>query len=199
MPANKLDPINQTASDLTPNEILISEFNYIAQAAFQANEDRARVTTFYLISLGSLVAALLSSQLTNSNQPEIDKLFICIFIVLSMFGLLTMLQLVRLRQAWFECARALNQIKAFYIKNIKAVKLDDAFRWQKLPAKFKPRSVGFLLALQVAIVSGASCGVAALYIGHLYTQHWEGTIALAVGIVYTTIEILLYWRLLREG
>jgi hypothetical protein len=49
--------------DLSPGEMLQSEFTYIAQTAFQANEDRARVTTLYLVNLGGLVAALVSSQL----------------------------------------------------------------------------------------------------------------------------------------
>ena len=51
-------------------DILQAEFNYIAQTAFQANEDRARVTTFYLVNLGGFVAALYSSQVANSPQPE---------------------------------------------------------------------------------------------------------------------------------
>ena len=43
---------------LSPDEMLIAEYNYIAQTAFQANEDRSRVTSFYFVSVGSLVAFL---------------------------------------------------------------------------------------------------------------------------------------------
>ena len=35
---------------LDVNEILIAEFNYIANTAFQANEDRARVSNYYLMT-----------------------------------------------------------------------------------------------------------------------------------------------------
>ena len=40
------------------NELLAAEYNYIAQTALQANEDRARFSVFYLIAVGSLVAAI---------------------------------------------------------------------------------------------------------------------------------------------
>ena len=35
---------------LDVNDILIAEFNYIASTAFQANEDRARVSNYYLMT-----------------------------------------------------------------------------------------------------------------------------------------------------
>ncbi len=55
---------------LKPDDILIAEFNYIAQTAFQANEDRARVTNFFLTSLCSLIIALRSwnSFITDNSK-----------------------------------------------------------------------------------------------------------------------------------
>ena len=32
------------------NDLLVAEFNYIANAAFQANEDRARVSQFFFVT-----------------------------------------------------------------------------------------------------------------------------------------------------
>lgn len=43
---------------LDPGEMLQSEFTYISQTAFQANQDRARVTTFYLVNLAGLLAVV---------------------------------------------------------------------------------------------------------------------------------------------
>ncbi len=198
----QVNQVSKVAPGLTPDQILGCEFNYIAQATFQANEDRARVTTFYLISLGSLVAALVG-QFISSTQPGIYyTLFISLFLVLSAFGLLTILQLVRLRQAWFEGIQALNQIKTFYTDNIHTVKLGDAFCWQpsQLPARFKPWSISFMLALQVALVSGTSLGAAVLYIGRLggLIQPWEWITSIVAGIIYVAIEMSLYWRLLQK-
>ncbi len=42
------------------DELLAAEFEYISQTAIQANEDRARVSSFYLVAVGSLVAAMFS-------------------------------------------------------------------------------------------------------------------------------------------
>jgi hypothetical protein len=49
------------------DELLAAEFNYIAQTAIQANEDRARVSSFYLIAVGSLVAAMFGAQYIDST------------------------------------------------------------------------------------------------------------------------------------
>ncbi len=159
--------------ELTPldaGDMLQSEFTYIAQTAFQANEDRARVTTFYLVNLGGLVAALVSSQLSSSLQPEVGLLFGILFTILSISGLLTILQLVRLRIAWRESARAMNRIKSYYASHLPALKLDQAFAWNagSLPAAFKPGSISYLLAVQVAILSGISLAAAVYYFGLLF-------------------------------
>jgi hypothetical protein len=53
--ANPIDVLNV-------DTILAAEYNYAAQTAFQANEDRARVTSFYLVTVGSFLAAILSTQ-----------------------------------------------------------------------------------------------------------------------------------------
>ena len=48
-------------------ELLQTEFDYIARTAFQANEDRARVSSFYLVAVGSMVAALFSTQFFDKS------------------------------------------------------------------------------------------------------------------------------------
>jgi len=37
-------------NDRLANDFLVAEFNYIANAAFQANEDRARVSQFFFVT-----------------------------------------------------------------------------------------------------------------------------------------------------
>ena len=190
---------DETELPLSPDSLLQSEFAYVAQSAFQANEDRARVTTFYLVNLGSFAAALYSSQLANSVQADTAVLFGGLFLVLSITGVLTILQLIRLRQAWFESVAAMNQIKEYYRARFPALKLEQAFRWQKIstPAVFKPWSVSFLLVLQVALLSGVSLGAAVYYFGMMFRYSlWLG--APLVGIAYVGAQMLLYRHLLRE-
>ena len=182
---------------LSPNDLLQSEFSYIAQTAFQANEDRARVTTFYLVNLGGFAAALYSSQGTNSAQPQLYALFGGLFLILSLTGMLTLLQLIRLRQAWFESIAAMNQIKDYYRARFPALNLEQALRWGQVnqPALHKPWSISYFLALQVAVMGGASLGAAVYYFGLLVQYSlWLG--ALLAGGAYIAGQMVLYWRLL---
>ncbi|MEO5887697.1 MAG: hypothetical protein ABIQ77_08545, partial [Anaerolineales bacterium] len=61
MPTRKPPPLDF-------DELLAAEYDYIAQTASQAHEDRARVSSFYLIAVGSLVAALFSTQLFEPDS-----------------------------------------------------------------------------------------------------------------------------------
>ena len=150
---------------LKPDEILIAEFNYIAQTAFQANEDRARVTNFFLTSIGSLIIALFSWNSFKSDNSIILFVIGGFFILLTVLGILTILQLARLRQAWFESIQAMNQTKDYYENDYKG--LNEAFRWKNSnkPDEFKPTSVGFYLALQVALLCSVSLAVAIIFFG----------------------------------
>ncbi|HSL29174.1 MAG TPA: hypothetical protein VK900_08260, partial [Anaerolineales bacterium] len=111
------------------DELLAAEFNYIAQTAIQANEDRARVSSFYLVAVGSLVATLFGTQLFESDffSPSVNLMFGGLFLLLTALGFFTTMQLARLRAAWYDSAQAMNQIKDFMVSLNPAV--GDAFRW----------------------------------------------------------------------
>lgn len=148
---------------LSQDAILTAEFEYIAQATFQANEDRARVTNFYLVTLGSFIAVIFSNDIQLSES--VGEIFVNIgfgllFTLVTIQGVLTLLQLARLRGAWFESVTALNQIKSYYEDRYPSLK--NAFRWQNetLPSRFKRNSVGYYLALQVALLSGITFAAA---------------------------------------
>jgi hypothetical protein len=196
-------PISLSDPLLEPDQLLAAEFQYIAQTAFQANEDRARVSTFYIVTLGSLVAALFSGQLDSVGNPaDINRGFAVVFFALSFFGLLTLLQLVRLREAWFESALAMNQIKRFYIQYLPDVPLDDAIRWKTstLPRLFKPWSIGFLQMLQVVILGGVTFGTAILFLGFVgggVGGSWGW--AISSGVLFALVQMFLYWFLLRQN
>ena len=182
---------------LEPGEILLAEYSYIAQSAFQAGEDRARVTSFYLVSVGTLVAAFLSSQLQNGLQPAVYGAFSALFFVLSLAGLFTILQLVRLRGSWHESIRAMNQIKEFYIKKLPDEGLADAFCWRSstIPARYKPWSLSFMLAGQVALLDGATLGAVVVFAGLADGLNWW-IYAILVGLVFFVFQLFLYQKLL---
>lgn len=153
--------------DLAVGGILIAEYEYIAQTVFQSNEDRSRAASFYLVTFASFIAALVGAQFDfdPSQVVYVNMGFGVLFTMLAVFGLLTILSLVRLRQAWFESIAALNQIKDYYIAQAGSESFAQAFRWRMTtaPSKFKPNSVGFLLVLQIALLGGVSAAAAAYF------------------------------------
>src|SRR5512134_1857718 len=86
------------------DDLLAAEYDYIAQTANQANEDRARVSSFYLIAVGSLLAALFGTQLITPDffTRTVSLMFSGLFALLTMLGFSTIMQLARLRAAWHE-------------------------------------------------------------------------------------------------
>ncbi len=147
---------------LDHNEMLQAEFNYIANTAFQANEDRSRVTSFYFVSTGSLVAAILGTQFAATQIKSVSLAFSILFLVLTILGALTIAQLARLRAAWHESVQAMNQIKDFYIED--NPNIASAFKWRlaAIPPTDKPYSIANLMAIEVSLL-GALTTAAFIY------------------------------------
>ena len=158
IPISPPDPDSELA-----RSIIAAEFNYIAQTAFQANEDRARAWQYFFVTFATLIAALLSTQVADGFRQQLYLTFVVIFSLLAVLGLITIVQLVRLRQAWLESVRAMNQIKERLIADDPS--LADYFRWRNttVPPAFKWHSFGFLQALSVALLSGLAFGAAVAF------------------------------------
>lgn len=194
MPAKSSPPL--------PDSFLTAEFEYIAQSAFQANEDRSKAASFFIVSVGSLVAAIFGAQQLGAreNAPYTQYLLLAgLFLVLTLLGMLTVAQLARLRAAWYEAALAMNQLKEFYLVHNKELK--SAFRWQTdtLPQKYKTNSISFYLTLEVALLSALTFGTSVYFLqmGIPYTRCiWAFTIS--AGILAFLVQLALYKRLLTR-
>ena len=183
------------------DELLAAEFNYIAQTAIQANEDRARVSSFYLIAVGSLVAAIVGAQYIDPSLITVDPniLFSGLFILLTLLGTSTVMQLARLRLAWYESAMAMNRIKDYMMSKDKT--LVDAFRWttNTLPPKFKKDSVSYYQAIEVALISGLMFGTAVFFLQNviLPAGSLQFLLPVVAGILTTYVQVRLYRQALR--
>jgi len=183
------------------DELLAAEFNYIAQTAIQANEDRARVSSFYLIAVGSAVAALLGTQLFDINSPlrTVNLIFSGLFTLLTLLGSSTVMQLAQLRAAWYESALAMNQIKDYMMSQ--NISLNQAFRWKTstLPSKYKKDSVSYYQAVEVALISGLMFSAAVLFLQRAFLPisvlHW--ILSGLIGVVTIYLQLILYQRALR--
>ena len=182
------------------DELLAAEFDYIAQTATQANEDRARVSSFYLIAVGSLVAALFSTQLFDADKftETVKIMFGGLFVLLTLLGTSTIMQLARLRSAWHESMLAMNQIKDFAISQNPELKV--AFRWKTntLPAKYKTGSVSYYQAVEVALIGGLMFAAATFFLQQAFWPigvfNW--IVSTIAGMLAITIQLILYKRAL---
>ena len=183
------------------DELLAAEFDYIAQTAIQANEDRARVSSFYLIAVGSLLAALFSTQFFDPTSPSqsVNLMFSGLFTLLMLLGASTVMQLARLRAAWHESALAMNQLKDYMMSENQS--LVKAFRWKTttLPSKYKRDSVSYYQAVEVALISGLMFGAALYFLEQAFFQillfHW--ILAALGGILIIYLQLYLYQRALK--
>ena len=182
---------------LDPNAILVAEFEYIASTAFQANEDRARVSNYYLMTAGAAVAAILGAKFEGEMQPVGYWGFAVVFGGLAIIGLLTVLQLARLRSAWRSSAQAMNQIKDYYRERCPDAQLEKAFAWTSdtLPPSEKRNSVAFLLVLSVVLVDAGAAMAGAAFMGvamnWTLSQIWP--LLVLVGLVFSGIQFKLYF------
>jgi len=176
------------------DDILAVEFDYIAQTATQANEDRARVSSFYLIAVGSLIATLFGTQFFDSGffTTTVDFMLFGVFILLTLLGTSTIVQLARLRAAWHDSMMAMNRIKDFAVQ--RQPDLAQAFLWRTdtLPAKYKKNSISNYQAIEVGVISGITFAAAMLFLqfglGWTSWVHW---------IISFFIGVLAYWMQLR--
>jgi hypothetical protein len=183
------------------DELLAAEFDYIAQTAIQANEDRARVSSFYLIAVGSLVAAMFGTQFFDPNffTRIVDLMFSGLFTLLTLLATSTVMQLARLRLAWYESALAMNQLKEYMMHENKS--LMKAFRWttSSLPSKYKRNSVSYYQAMEVAFISGLTFGAAVFFAQQAFfvigLLHWILTILLGGSIIY--LQLVIYKRTIK--
>lgn len=182
------------------DELLAAEYNYIAQTATQAHEDRARVSSFYLIAVGSLLAAMFGTQIFDPGfySRTVNLMFSGLFFLLTLLGTSTIMQLARLRAAWYESMLAMNQLKDFMISQNK--ELVNAFRWKtsSLPSKYKTASVSYYQAIEVALIGGLMFGAATFFLQQAFFRisllTWIVSIIASLSIIY--FQLYVYKRAL---
>ncbi len=159
------------ASDISLDEashkILIAEFEYLANAAQQANEDRAKVMQYYFISLGSLAGSVVSLR----EVPPVHMSWAyggvaIIFLVLTLLGIFTVRQLIGLRMAWLEYSLSMDKIKEYFIDRFPKADLPSVIRLRanKLPLAYQPGSISHLLARATFALNTLSLVIVAVFL-----------------------------------
>lgn len=186
-------PNDPSQPQFDSTDILIAEFNYIAQTAFQANEDRSRVTNFYFITAGAAIGAILSAKVDPNAAAGVYAGLSGLFLVLTFVGLFTILQLARLRTAWEESAHAMNVIKDYYCRHSDQLKLEPALFWrmQTVPKGRNWKTVAFLLAFSVLAICVATTTAFFVYAVLAWCASFKILVDVTGGIVMGAIGVVL--------
>ena len=185
---------------LIPDEILTAEFEYAANCAFQANEDRSKAASFFLVSVGSLVAAIFGTQ-AEGIGADVHFLLAGLFLVLTILGGLTVAQLARLRAAWHESALAMNTIKEYYAARFDSIELERALRWtnKSLPPVYKADSISFLMVTEVALLGGLTFGASVFFfLQGIEQPHWQEPVTALAAVLGIGAQFFWYSRLLKR-
>ena len=179
---------------LDPEEILELEFEYARETAAQAQSDRTTVVNLYLLLFGGTGSiALALPQLSQTPGFQLPREAYGIwFALLGVIGFFALMKLIRLRQAWYDSAQAMSQIKDFYLEKFPDLK--PAFRWktETIPAPGKPWTITFNLALLVAIVDSVAVAVAFHFTG-LRVPLSDYAIEAMAAVLYFLWQIWFYF------
>lgn len=158
---------------LDPDAILTEEFEYAAETAYQAHEDRVQVFYQFLAAAATVLAAVFFVE--DYNPVHFSTLSLLLF-TFTVVGVFSLLKLARLRTAWRESVQAMCQIKDYYVTHGDDPNLEEAFLWTEdtIPAGVSSGTVAYYLALTVSFINSGTL-VGALFIGSLAV--WRGILA----------------------
>ncbi len=183
---------DQEVTNLDPNQILIAEYNYAAQTAFQATEDRVRVFNYVLASIATFIGSFFLPGLSGVISP---LAFSLLFLILFVFGLMSLFKLAKLRTSWVSSVKAMLKIKEFYVANTYEG-LEHAFRWTSdtLPKADKAWSVAFLMALTTMFLNSlTAAGSLYLFIFEVNKVMWIGESVL-FAVIMLIVQMIFWFR-----
>ena len=158
-------PPSNVRNGLSPETLLGWEFNYASTTASEAMQDRHTMINYYLLVAGIVVSGVVTYIAQRADVPaEVGTLLLWL---LCLIGWFYFLKLIRLRQAWHESVRAMNQIKEFYIANTQQpgdTSLHRAFLWGSttVPRPEASWTVFHYSAMLIAFINSVAYAVGAV-------------------------------------
>jgi hypothetical protein len=188
---------------LDSSDVLGWEFEYARTTASEAMQDRHTMVNFYLLVTGVVASGVVAVLGNGAGLPKATGTML--LWLLWGVGWLYFLKIIRLRQAWYDSARAMNQIKDFYIKNAREFDpevLRTAFLWrpETLPSPDKPWTVFFYSAMLIAFLNSIAyvAGGALLYLdATLSFPLLAGGLLVLFGLMSFAFHVWLYFAFLK--
>jgi hypothetical protein len=204
--AIQADGPHQTAQgekSLAAADILGWEFEYARVTASEAMAERHTMVNFYLLITGVVATGVLA--VVGEKAGTLKPVGTLLLWLLVCIGWVYFLGIIRLREAWQDSAKAMNQIKEFYIQHAKELNCDvlrDAFRWQAatLPAPDKPWTVYFYSAMMISLLNSAAYVAGGVLLALTFAPSLRvltvATLAL-FGLAFFAFHVWLYFAFLR--
>jgi hypothetical protein len=190
------------ARSIQAGQILGWEFEYARVTASEAMHDRHTMVNYYLLIVGIAVSAAVNAIGAPVALPS--WLGAALLWLLCGVGWLYFLKLIRLRQAWYDSAQAMNQIKEFCIRHNQDFTDDElrgAFRWQagSLPTQNKSWTLFFFSALLIAFLSSSAYFVGGLMLELDLTgaSIWLG-IMVFLAVCFFAAHVYFYFAFLQQ-
>ncbi|MBW8010848.1 MAG: hypothetical protein FVQ83_06355 [Chloroflexi bacterium] len=180
---------------LKPNEILIAEFEYSSNVTLQSNEEFSRVTNLYLVALGSVVVGILGLNTDNFNIDYLNRGLSLIAGFFSLFSLLIIAQLARVRFTWFDSIEAMKKIKEYYLEE--HPELNQAFHWNDLPKKSRLGNSSSLWAIFISII-GSVTAMFSVFFASISDENREFLPGIIAGVIFLIVQIIVYIIGLRD-
>jgi hypothetical protein len=152
---------------LPPVDILRWEFEYAQVTASEAMEQRHTMVNIYLLAAGVLTSGVFAVLAREAVLPPVVGTVL--LWLLCGIGWIYFLAIIRLRQAWHDSARTMNEIKDFYVRHVQGLEpavLRGAFRWktETLPGPEKPWSVFHYSVLLIAFMDSVAYVVGGVFL-----------------------------------
>jgi len=129
---------------------------------------------------------------------NVNLMFSGLFMLLTLLGTSTIMQLARLRAAWYDSAQAMNQLKDFMVSQNES--LTNAFRWttNTLPPRYKTNSVSYYQAAEVALIGGMMFGASTFFLQQAFFSisplNWTLSVISGLSLIY--LQLYIYKRAL---
>jgi hypothetical protein len=203
---------------LSLSEIRRLEFEYVKETASQAMNDCHTIVNYFFLSTGSVILAgfgLMLSEEGSAKLPYRSEILVGLSLVFNAIGWVYFMQVVRLRQAWCESARAMNHIKLLVIENSEFLPETamKAFRWnvKSIPVPAKKMTFFYFSALLISILSAAAIVLASFILPNIdlllegdrlrksvFIPGGYLLAALGLGLYHLIFQMSMYTALLEE-
>jgi hypothetical protein len=218
IPDKKRKKEKADAPALGLQEILLEEFEYIKETAAQAMNDRHTLVNYFLLSAGVVLASfgLMVSEEGGARFPYRYEVLIGLNLLFNLVGWVYFMQVVRLRQAWCESARAMSHIKQVFAKNslYSSETAKPSFRWniESIPQAEKKMTVFYFSALLISILNAAAIALSSIILlnfdvlrqaeelhQHLHIPYGYPLLGLGLGLYHLVFQMSMYTALLEES